>query len=363
MKILVEAYFDNNFGDDLMVKMLLENLKEHQVYLACGNSFYYKPFEGYKNTFQYSLSRNWLVKVNQIRKFDIHIKIGGSIFIVNTPKKMIKRMLEIPLVNVLKVLGLKTMVIGCNLGPFYNKLSESITSRYLKSVDCVTVRDLYSYKLLSSQEELKNVFYFPDMILAYKPKLPEEGQGENGCLGISAYRGANNPDAAYVYYSKMADIADRFVKRTGKKVLIFAFDSGLENDLAAAYNILDRMERKEQARIVAHISEPDRLIDCFSKCSAVISVRFHSAILCMNLGIPFVPVIYSGKMENLLNDIGYTGARYYLDRLGNIDTDALLNSVIDKEGLCKSIDSSYVEKSEGHMAVVNRFTNPAWKGI
>lgn len=49
MKILVDAFLDKNLGDDLMVQMLANELKDHEIYLICNNDVLATPFKDYNN--------------------------------------------------------------------------------------------------------------------------------------------------------------------------------------------------------------------------------------------------------------------------------------------------------------------------
>ena len=61
-----------------------------------------------------------------MKKFDAYVRIGGSIFQVNNNRELIHRVLSLPTLILLKLFGVKILVIGCNIGPFGVRLAETV---------------------------------------------------------------------------------------------------------------------------------------------------------------------------------------------------------------------------------------------
>lgn len=45
MKIVVDAYLDNNLGDDLMIKLFADHFSEHNIYIFEDNSVVREAFK------------------------------------------------------------------------------------------------------------------------------------------------------------------------------------------------------------------------------------------------------------------------------------------------------------------------------
>ncbi|MGA3486130.1 hypothetical protein ACA611_16015 [Lactiplantibacillus plantarum] len=45
MKIVVDAYLDNNLGDDLMIKLFADHFSEHNIYIFEDNSVVRETFK------------------------------------------------------------------------------------------------------------------------------------------------------------------------------------------------------------------------------------------------------------------------------------------------------------------------------
>ena len=78
MNILLEAYLDRNFGDDLFVTLLTDHYKEHQFYLMDNDS------RGFSlvNCSQYG-NLHTLTEEDalvQIEKFHAYVLVGGDFY-------------------------------------------------------------------------------------------------------------------------------------------------------------------------------------------------------------------------------------------------------------------------------------------
>ena len=75
MKILLDGYADNNFGDDLMLTLAAKGLAEHELHT---------PYEEVNiENVQYTTARNG---------FDVYLKVTGSCFLIHNIKGIFYRM-------------------------------------------------------------------------------------------------------------------------------------------------------------------------------------------------------------------------------------------------------------------------------
>ena len=57
----------------------------------------------------------------------------------------------------------------------------------------------------------------------------------------------------------------------------------------------------------------------------MIAIRFHSAILSDIYKIPFLPIVYSNKMQNLLDDMNFKGRSIDLNNLNdNLEIESIV---------------------------------------
>lgn len=314
MKILIDAYLDLNIGDDLMVQLLAEELKEHELYLDCKNDVLFKPFEELSNVKKTRLSHRRVTRFKQMSNFDAIVKVGGSIYNVNSNRLTLKWLLNLPGYLYLRNKGVKIIVIGCNTGPFINWMGRLVTAWELKLMDLVTVRDVKSYNFLQ-ENNVKRRFLFPDIVFSYP--VPMQKKNQEKILGISVYRSLGNAEKNNIHYKTLAEVADKYILSNSGEVYLIAFDAETENDLAAAYHVKSYMKYSEKAKIIGYSGNVKELTSALEVCEKIIAVRFHSAILALIHKVPFIPIIYSNKLENLLVDIENKEEKFYLDDLNS----------------------------------------------
>lgn len=65
MKTVVDAYLDNNLGDDLMIKLFADHFSEHNIYIFEDNSVVRETFKNntniiflYKKDYDRQIARN-----------------------------------------------------------------------------------------------------------------------------------------------------------------------------------------------------------------------------------------------------------------------------------------------------------------
>ena len=102
----------------------------------------------------------------------------------------------------------------------------------------------------------------------------------------------------------MAEAADAWVEKTGKGVILMAFDTGKEDDLFACRAVQALMQFPDRTEVAAH-TDGTEIPAAFACCEKIIGARFHSMVLALRMGIPFFPVIFREKMRNLILDLHY----------------------------------------------------------
>ncbi|NLG52938.1 MAG: polysaccharide pyruvyl transferase family protein [Clostridiales bacterium] len=339
MNILLQGYLDRNFGDDMMIRIVADKLREHSFFISERKKELLLPFSGDKNIFD--------LDKHPDARIDAVLRVVGSGFMIRNYAGLYYSIRCLMSRGTKKI---KSAVLGCNIGPFYGKLAERVSVREMARHDLITVRDTVSLKFLN--DNLKNIktAYYPDILFSLPDMWLAPVTGED-CLGISAYRrNANNLDT----YVEMSEIADWYISGTGKNVLLFAFDTEDENDLSAAYTIKGLCKYPDKVEIVPHTGNGDNIIHGFSRCKTIIAVRFHSLILALRMGLRVIPVTYSDKTKNMLCDLGYTGISFNLDK---IDAESI-KQAIEKDGDGFKINPDVFRQAEGH---VNTFVETILK--
>lgn len=286
MNILLKGYIDRNFGDDLMLRIAARELKEHNVLLDVP-----------ENDLTYIYERYGLPHYTG-GDFQTECTVTGSGFIIRSKIGMLYRAKEVLEQRKSKA---KKAILGCNISDFTVAGAEWLIKRHISGYNFVTVRDSYSHNYIRKNIPKVKCEYYPDIVFSIPDSMLFDTKSE-GALGITAYNplGRNSIEV----FRKLAYTADNFIEKTGKKVLIFAFDTGLENDYSAARSIVRFCKNIENIEIIDNDAD-DAILRNLPRCSKLIAIRFHGMVLGLRMGIPIIPIAYSNKMRNVLNDLEY----------------------------------------------------------
>ena len=314
------AYTCNNLGDDLLILSLLRRFPYQQFYL-CVAPKYSKPFVSEKNILIPNKVEWFILRlfhklfhsddsgIINYRVFyyskDI-VKIGGSIFIESNS------------FNWKMFVPNKTHVIGANFEHHYTHgFYEQAKERISKTLSC-TFRDTFSYRLFS---ELKNVSFAPDAVFSMKLPLEIiEGYG----IAISViFLDSRSGLEKYAedYYQSIAEVIDYC---ESKKIPVGLFGFCLfEKDDLAINTIQERIHSRTYPEICIYDGNIDFFIKKINSYTSVIATRVHAMIIGWKLGKRVLPVIYSDKQQNVLDDIDYQGFLWDIKSNSRIQGDKL----------------------------------------
>ncbi|MDO4563540.1 MAG: polysaccharide pyruvyl transferase family protein [Clostridia bacterium] len=330
MNILLQGYFDRNFGDDMMMRIVMERLKDYNFYAEVSRSELLQPFEDINN-----FNRGTSVP----RYFDACLRVTGSGFLIRSTSGTFYTLSRIHRMSHEKRMFGVRAVIGCNVGPFKNSFAQRVSMHEIRKYDFITVRDNASAEILNANHVKWQQGVYPDIVFSLENgKIPPKS---GDCLGISAYRRINTDNMPL--YRTLAATADDYIERTGKKVLLFAFDVEDENDLCAAHTIQQLCRRADKTEIVCH--HGSAILDGFARCSKIVAIRFHSAVLALRMGIPLVPVTYSAKTDNVLSDLGCDKPSFSVN---SVDAEALIETLKTADTPFK-LPESLIARANGHV--------------
>lgn len=296
MRIGIWAYLDNNFGDDLMVKLLADRFCNHTFIIYSDSTEIKHSFKKQPNIVLKGTNEQ---KTN-CSDIDLFLTIGGSIFNdLITLGGYLRRIQKILYLMKLKRQKVKIATLGCNLGPYKGRIGPFLTRHELLLNDLITVRDRASYDQIKSMKKIKN-YHLADDIGHLHLYQGVEANNRKG-LGISAYR-STQKKINYENYEAIANLCDEYIKKTGEGVVLFAFNTGSENDLSAAHHIYSLALCKSSIEIIPYLGDIDEFVKEISKCRRFIAIRFHAMIIALNQKIPFLPVVYADKMRDYISE-------------------------------------------------------------
>lgn len=327
-KIYLKGYFDYNFGDDMMLKLVARSFPDYSFFI-----------EDIGRTLIFDEKNIFLASKKECERYP-SVVVTGSGFMINNRVKM-----KIEIIRYLKRENPGNYCLGCNIEPLDTPLKRFLISRKLNKFRLITCRDSFSYDWISANTKGTEVHLLPDILFSIPDDMIPPKSGED-LLGIVVmHRLGDSADSEY--YNVMASAADLWVKTTGKKVLLMAFDSGSEDDVWACYVVKSKMSFPEKAEVIVH-RDCSEIPKAFSQCEKIICARFHAVVLALRMGIPFYPLIFREKVRNLLKDIEYPFSKSNID---DIDMEGLSNFVTESQPTFH-LDNSTYENAKKHVQLL-----------
>lgn len=299
-KIYLNAYLDLNIGDDLMVIHLIENFPNYEFGLYSENESFKVPFKNYQNlTFLDSNSKKEFMEIS-----DYILYLGGSIYQIKTNRILLSFIKRLYFLKKSKRKGVKVITLGANFGPYNSNFSEKIVKKILSLHDLIVVRDSDSFEVI---KHLPNTYKSNDIVydIDIKPhlkRLGETDEGLNQNIGVSIYNSIDPKFDNELLRNNYIEYINHILSLDNtKKIKLFSFNSGMEDDSKMASEILNRISNERVVSIVYN-GDISNFLQELSSCETILATRFHSAILSDILGIPFYALSYSNKMTDYLSD-------------------------------------------------------------
>lgn len=318
-KVMLYAYLNSNFGDDLFIKILLERYPNTK-FKFIGNDNYLKTFEDrnnkdiiYTSNFLFRLIRyalNNLNKMNLLYKFiskncDYNIFVGGSLFIESDNREE-----QIKYYSDLISNKKKSFLCGTNFGPYKSEEFFHFFNNYIDCFEDVCFREHYSTKLFRNKN---NVRYAPDIVfnLKYNNKSIEEDPK----LILISVKYFHDKVIRKKYNESIAKTIDELVNE-GYKVVIVSFCK-IEGDEIAIDEILSILQDVtiEKVETYNYSSNINECLDLFLKARYILGTRYHAMIIGFLFNKITIPIIYNPKMTNVLIDMKYEGLQYNVEEI------------------------------------------------
>ncbi|SHR97647.1 colanic acid biosynthesis protein [Mycobacteroides abscessus subsp. abscessus] len=344
-KILVDAYFQQNLGDDLFIKVLLDRYPNFEFHLLTAKKEYELTFRHYKNIKILKSSElkfgkwsyNLFYKLNEsflnFRQYDAYVLIGGSIFIQNSNwEEQLKERSYLP--KKFNELGKKTFIIGANFGPYDNKLFHEKYKSFFTMFDDICFRDKYSYNVF---KESNNVRMGPDVIFNLKIEEIEKLDNTIGISLIDLETRENLVKYSHNYNMKSKEIITGLVD-AGYKIRLFSFCEN-EGDNKVINDILKNIDENylENIKVINYKGNINEILKDLQECCTVIGSRFHSIILSLLFKSKTIPIIYSEKTTYQLNDLNFKGNNYTIRDIDQLNLN-IIKGIIEDDSFIPSFE-------------------------
>ena len=291
-RVLTWGWFGfHNLGDDLILYTFIENIKTKCPDISLSVAMHEK-YDIDKSIMQVDRSYKTLFSAD---KYNTLVIGPGGIFPDN---KTTKLLLYLMVLIYWKSRHNQVLFFGVGISDKMSKLQRLLWRRMVKLSDVFMPRSETVMTAIGLQStSLKHSM--PDSVFAMRiPK--EESISEEQRIGIAVANLTGNDFDSADYQRQITIWSDVITSciDLGKEVDLIAFTQ--DNDDV----LIDALKKKHKKVRCIHYSEIGKALEYWSEYEAVIAMRFHSVVLSIVSGTPFVPIAYGHKTVNLTNMVG-----------------------------------------------------------
>ncbi|MBR4618654.1 MAG: polysaccharide pyruvyl transferase family protein [Bacilli bacterium] len=315
MKIFLNAYIQKNLGDDLFVKIITERYKNHEFivpdkakYLVEDNFSFYQQNDKINNIIKAFTLGRVSIQNKTMKKADYSVSIGGSMYIERNYKglkKIIYSLLYVPKYD---------FIIGANFGPYKTtRFFRKYHNAFQKAKD-VCLRDKYSYDLF---KDIKHCRYAPDIIFSLDTSKFINKKSKRVIISVIDCTKRFQDTISKKYFTKIVEIIN-YYRKAGYKVCLMSFCK-LEGDEEAIKKVLDMLDNKNNIETYFYDGNIDEALNKIGDSSIIVGTRFHANIIGLVFGKKVIPISYSDKTLNVLNDINYGNPIIDINNIDSFD--------------------------------------------
>ena len=332
-KVYVKAYLAYNLGDDLFVHILCNRYKN--VHFQVMTNFLYtndifgenislinrKKIKFINKIIRFlSLKKNSYENI-MMKKNDLTLILGGSMFMEcnNSPSKYF--------------VGGKNdyYILGSNFGPYQTETYYNKFYNVFKNAKDVCFRDKYSYDLFS---DLDNVRVASDIVFSLDTSLVPITDTQKVVISVIDCEKKIGSKYKSVYEDKIVDLINYFDNK-GYIVTLMSFckHEGDEDAILSILSKISDMQLRDKINTYFYNGNIKEALNVIGDSHIVVGSRFHANILGFVMNKTVIPIAYSDKTINVLNDCNFKGKMIDIREIDNFDiselNDADLNYKLD----------------------------------
>lgn len=283
-KVCISGYYGfKNFGDEAILKVLTEHLKQLNADITVFSS----DTEYTSKTYGVNSVRSFDFKnlIRSLKSCDVLISGGGSLLQDVTS---LKSLIYYSLVIALGIFFNKKIIIFAQgIGPINNSFAGSLVKNLLSFCTLVTVRDENSFSLLKNWKIDAKLVCDP----IYSMEIADNQKTNSVGIQLRDFKTMN--------YNLLQKLALMIVtKFSDKKVKIFSLQEAQDLEISKRF---EKLIHSFNSEIDTEIITED-IVENISELEFLIAMRFHAILTALKSGVKTCAINYDIKVEKLAKD-------------------------------------------------------------
>lgn len=286
--ICISGYYGfDNFGDETILKILIENLKNFK---NCPNITVFSAnpsktsalYDNVKSIKTFDIPS----VINELKNCDCLISGGGSLLQDKTSAKSLLYYLFV--LSCAKFFRKKIIIFAQGIGPIKNSLLRFLTIFILKHADFISVRDVNSFDFLKK--------YNINSVLCDDPvwNINITDIQKTDKLGIQL-RKFDEINSAFLL--NLAKGINKYYPH--KNICILSLQNSLDLEISNEFkNILNKLNPDIKVEVIENTSN-DEVIKNIAQMKELIAMRYHACLIAIKSGVKLLPISYDIKVKTL----------------------------------------------------------------
>ncbi len=285
-RVCISGYYGfDNFGDEAILKTLVENLKnfEKELNITVFSSNPPKTAKELNVNSVHSFCPKDIVK--SLFNCNYLISGGGSLLQDTTSAKSLIYYLGI--IALAQILGKKTIIFAQGIGPIKNKHLEKLTAFILKKSKYISVRDDKSINWLKTWGIDATKCYDP----VWNIETPLVEKTNIVGIQLRAF-----PTMTEDILNQLANLINNYY--LDREIHLLSLQNKLDLEIC---NKLKNKLKSKNIKVIENSSNK-KIIEDLSKLDILIAMRFHACLIGIKSGVKLLPINYDIKVEQLAKE-------------------------------------------------------------
>ena len=296
MNILLDGFYDLNYGDDIFIHTVTKLFPQYKFYS------FLEHYPEHVIEWANKIPNLYLLPDCNVflgkNLFDAYMCVGGDIFPDNGDFTKRKQY-----VQAVKAIGGAVIFWGFSLFHSYSQQTQADLKEMMGCTDVIAPRDQRSADYLRKLLPEKEITPIADLAFLSQWTAAEK----KARLGISVRRPNYATEEDMLRYTgDLAKAINTYLSGDpAREAILFSLSDGLTSDRGVAEQILDGVQEPQRVIHSIYTGNIDEIKAQIAGCELMICTRLHAMVSCIAMNVPFIPIAYEVKMEHILQDIGY----------------------------------------------------------